>query len=45
MDKVNLISNCKSNILFSNTFSRTIKQVSDFILIYDKQKKGKIFSI
>jgi hypothetical protein len=39
MDKVNLISNCKSNILFSNTFSRTIKQVSDFILIYDKQKK------
>ena len=37
MDKLNLISNY-TNILFSNTLSRTIKQVSDFILIYDKQR-------
>ena len=39
MEKINVISNIKTNILFSNTLSRTIKQVSDFILIYDKQRQ------
>ena len=39
MEKINVISNIKTNILFSNSLSRTIKQVSDFILIYDKQRQ------